>query len=39
MSGSKCVKPPRKAYAKEPHEMSHAEKLRLIDDDLNSFYK
>lgn len=39
MSGNKCVKPPRKPYTKEPHEMSHSEKLRLIDDELNSFYK
>jgi hypothetical protein len=39
MSSSKCVKQPRKAYTKEQHEMTHSEKLRLIDDELNSFYK
>uniref|UniRef100_A0A0C9PHQ7 CemA protein n=1 Tax=Fopius arisanus TaxID=64838 RepID=A0A0C9PHQ7_9HYME len=39
MSGSKCVKPPRKAYTKEPNEMTHQEKLKLIDEELNSFYK
>ncbi|XP_031782233.1 uncharacterized protein LOC103317435 [Nasonia vitripennis] len=40
MSSNKgSVKPPRKLTAKEPHEMSHAEKLRLIDDELNAFYK
>ncbi|XP_011345227.1 uncharacterized protein LOC105283840 isoform X3 [Ooceraea biroi] len=39
MSSSKSVKQPRKAYPKEQHEMTHSEKLRLIDDELNSFYK
>ncbi|CAL1685504.1 unnamed protein product [Lasius platythorax] len=39
MSSSKCVKQPRKTYTKEQHEMTHSEKLRLIDDELNSFYK
>lgn len=35
------VKVARKLTAnnKEPHEMSHSEKLRLIDDELNAFYK
>ena len=39
MSSTKSAKPPRKLAAKEPHEMTHAEKLRLIDDELNAFYK
>lgn len=39
MSSSKCVKQPRKTYTKEQHEMTYSEKLRLIDDELNSFYK
>ncbi|CAG5103979.1 Protein of unknown function [Cotesia congregata] len=39
MSSNKCVKAPRKAYTKEPQDMSHQEKLRLIDDELNSFYR
>lgn len=39
MSNSKCVKQLRKNYIKEQQEMSHSEKLRLIDDELNAFYK
>ena len=39
MSSGKGAKPARKPAAKEPHEMTHAEKLRLIDDELNAFYK
>lgn len=39
MSSNKCVKQLRKNYVKEQQEMSHSEKLRLIDDELNAFYK
>ena len=39
MSNNKCVKQLRKNYVKEQQEMSHSEKLRLIDDELNAFYK
>lgn len=34
---SNGVKSPKKT--KEPTEMTHAEKLKLIDEELNSFYK
>lgn len=39
MSNSKCIKQLRKNYVKDQQEMSHSEKLRLIDDELNAFYK
>ncbi|CAB0038753.1 unnamed protein product [Trichogramma brassicae] len=38
MSSGKSTKPARKLPPKEPNEMTHGEKLKLIDDELNAFY-
>ncbi|KAL2715235.1 hypothetical protein V1478_014933 [Vespula squamosa] len=39
MSTVKCVKQPRKVFAREDYAMNHSEKLRLIDDELTIFCK
>lgn len=42
MSNSKCVNKSRKVITrieKDPQDMTYEEKLQLIDDELNAFYK